>query len=108
MRIAVPWDLLSGERFRGFLKETRELFDIVLLDTPPVIPVSDTHALRDLVDGFILLYRLGHTPHPLFKQAMDDIGEKKVLGVVLNGVEPQSERYYQRYYGSYYKKLEKK
>jgi hypothetical protein len=39
---------------------------------------------------------------------MDDIGEKKLLGVVLNGVEPQSERYYQRYYGSYYTKLEKK
>jgi len=108
MRIAVPWDLLTGERFRNFLKETREHFDIVLLDTPPVIPVSDTHALRDLVDGFVLVYRLGHTPHPLFKQAMDDIGEKKLLGVVLNGVEPQSERYYQRYYGSYYTKPVKK
>ena len=38
--------------------------------------------------------RLGITPHPLFKQAMDDIGEKKLLGIVLNGVERQSERYY--------------
>ena len=52
------------------------------------------------MDGFVLVYRLGHTPHPLFKQAMDDIGEK-VSALVLNGVEPQSERYYQRYYGSY-------
>ena len=36
------------------------------------------------------------------------IGEKKLLGVLLNGVQPQSERYYQRYYGSYYTKLGKK
>ncbi|HEY6097663.1 MAG TPA: CpsD/CapB family tyrosine-protein kinase [Candidatus Deferrimicrobium sp.] len=102
MRIAAPWELLSGERFRTFHKAVREHFDVVLLDTPPVIPVSDTHALRDLVDGFVLVYRLGHTPHPMFKQAMDDIGEKKLLGVVLNGVERQTERYYQRYYGKYY------
>ena len=59
------------------------------------------------MDGFILVYRLGFTPHPLFQQAMDDIGEKKLLGVVLNGVERQSERYYQRYYGKYYTGPEK-
>ena len=108
MRIAAPWDLLSGERFRTFHKAIREHFDLVLLDTPPVIPVSDTLAMRDLVDGFVLVYRLGHTPHPMFKQAMDEIGEKKLLGVVLNAVEPQSEKYYQRYYGKYYTKPEKR
>ena len=102
MRISAPWEYLSGGWFRTFLKETRDRFDLVVLDTPPVIPVSDTHALRDLVDGFVLVYRLGFTPHPLFKQAMDDIGEKKMLGIVLNGVKRQSERYYQRYYGKYY------
>lgn len=102
MRISAPWEFLSGERFRTFLNEARDHFDLVLLDTPPVIPVSDTHALRDLVDGFLLVYRLGFTPHPLFKQAIEDTGEKKLLGVVLNGVERQSERYYQRYYGKYY------
>jgi len=108
MRVSAPWELLSGVRFRDFLKETRDRFDLVLLDTPPVVPVSDTHALRDLVDGFVLVYRLGFTPHPLFKQAIDDIGEKKLLGVVLNGVEAESERYYLRYYGKYYTAPEKK
>jgi protein-tyrosine kinase len=108
MRISAPWELLTGERFRDFLKEARDRFDLVLLDTAPVIPVSDTQALQDLVDGFILVYRLGFTPHPLFRQTMDEIGEKKMLGVVLNGVKAESERYYQRYYGSYYTAPEKK
>ena len=102
LRIAVPWDLLSGERFRTFHDAVREHFDIVLLDTPPVIPVSDTHALRELVDGFVLVYRLGHTPHPMFRQALDDIGKKKLLGVVINAVERESKKYYQRYYEKYF------
>jgi hypothetical protein len=33
---------------------------------------------------------------------LEDIGEKKLLGVLLNGVAPESERYYQQYYGKYY------
>jgi capsular exopolysaccharide synthesis family protein len=106
MRIAAPGDLLAGERFRSFLKEIRDAFDVVLLDTPPIIPVSDTLSIRDLVDGFILVYRAGFTPHLLFKQTLEEIGDKHLMGVVLNGVEPQSERYYQRYYGKYYKKTE--
>ena len=107
-RISNPWELLSGEKFRIFLQEIRDQYDVILLDTAPMIPVSDTLVLRDLVDGFVLVHRLGYTPHTLFKQALEDIGEKKLLGVLLNGVEPQSERYYQRYYGSYYTKPDKK
>ena len=104
MRIADPGDLLAGERFRSFLKEIRDQFDIIILDTPPIIPVSDTLTLREHVDGFILIYRAGYTPHPMFRQAVEEIGDKNILGVVLNGVEPQSQRYYQRYYGKYYRK----
>jgi len=37
---------------------------------------------------------------------LEDIGEKKLLGVLLNGVEQQSERYYRKYYGKYYMKSE--
>jgi len=105
-RVAAPWDLITGERFRAFLNELRETYDVILLDTPPIVPVSDTLTLRDVVDGFILVYRLGHTPHNLFRQTLEEIGEQKLLGVLLNGVEPHSERYYQKYYGKYYTKQE--
>jgi len=101
-RVSAPWKMITGERFRILLKELREQYDLILLDTPPMAPVSDTLALRDLVDGVVLVHRLGHTPHTLFRQALEDIGEKKLLGVLLNGVEQQSERYYRKYYGKYY------
>lgn len=105
-RVEEPWQLLTGERFRFFHKAVLEHFDVILLDTPPIVPVSDALAMRDLADGVILVYRMGFTPHPLFRHAMEEIGEKKLLGVLLNGVKPQSERYYQRYYGKYYRKPE--
>ena len=103
-RVSNPWGLLSGEKFRIFLQELRDQYDVILLDTAPMLPVSDTLVLRDLVDGIVLVHRLGYTPHNLFRQALEDIGEKKLLGVLLNGVEPQSERYYRKYYGKYYTK----
>lgn len=103
-RVSAPADLIAGDKFRSFLKESRQSFDVVLLDTPPLIPVADTLALRDQTDAFVFLYRVGFTPHALFRQAVDDIGEKQVLGVILNGVEPHKDRYYQKYYGKYYRK----
>ena len=105
--VSSPWGLLAGEKFRIFLQELRDQYDVILLDTAPMLPVSDTLVLRDLVDGIVLVHRLGYTPHNLFRQALEDIGEKKLLGVLLNGVEPQSERYYQRYYGKYYIRQER-
>lgn len=111
-RLANPTDHLAGERFRSFLREigsrgnsSQPEYDVVILDTPPVLPVADTLALKDLVDAFIFVFRTGFTPHKLFQQALEETGDRNVLGVVLNGVEPQSQYYYRRYYGTYYRKI---
>jgi len=90
-RGAAPPDLLARETFRSFLQDMRSKFDVILLDTPPIIPVADTMSLQDQVDGFI-------------QQAIEEIEKTKILGVVLNGVEMQKYKYYHRYYGDYYHK----
>jgi protein-tyrosine kinase len=97
-----PSPLLAAEKIRDFLGKVRGQFDMILLDTPPILPVADTLSLRDQVDGFIFLFRVGFTPHHMFRQALEELGEASVLGVVLNGVEPPSVRYYHKYYGRYY------
>lgn len=102
--IPSPADALAGERFRSFLRDLREGFDLVILDTPPILPVPDAVTVAEQVDAFILLFRLGQTPYQLFHQAVDELGQRKILGVVLNGEEPKSEKYYSRYYGKYYSK----
>jgi len=100
--VSAPADLLAGERFHVFVAEARKEYDMVLLDTPPVLPVADTMAMREQVDGYIFIYRAGFTPFSMFQKATEEIGEKKILGVVLNGVEPVSEGHYSHYYGQYY------
>lgn len=107
LRDDAPGELITGDKFRVFLREIRNQFDIILLDTPPVVPVADTLGLRDQVDGFLFVYRLGFTPHHLMAQAVEEIGEKGIVGVVLNGAEPQRQKYYERYYGKYYRREEK-
>ena len=97
-----PADLLAGDKFKSFLQEIRSSYDMVLLDTPPVLPVADTSTISDLTDGFIFVYRAGFTPFTMLRQALEDLGENNVLGVVLNGVEVASDSYYRKYYGAYY------
>ncbi len=101
MSFATPADLLAGDSFREFIEAVRKGCDLVLIDTPPVLPVADTMSMRESLDGLIFVYRAGYTPFAMFQQATGEIGEKKILGVVLNGVEPKSDRYYGKYYGDY-------
>lgn len=99
-----PAQMLAGDRLRTFFTRVRELFEIVLLDLPPILPVADTMAVRDVVDGFLLVYRAGYTPFPLFQQAVEELGAAHIIGVILNGIHQKKERYYRKYYGNYYKK----
>jgi capsular exopolysaccharide synthesis family protein len=98
-----PVDMLAGEKFRSFLKELRGHFDLLILDTPPILPVPDAITISEQLDAFILVFRLSFTPYKLLQQAVDELGTEKILGVVLNGDEKKSDKYYSRYYGSYYK-----
>ena len=102
VEVTSPADLLAGEKFKSFVQEIRASYDMILLDTPPVLPVADTPTVRELTDGFLLVYRAGFTPYTMFRQAVEELGEKHVLGAVLNGVEVASDSYYRKYYGAYY------
>lgn len=98
-----PVDLLAGEKFRSFLKELRGHFDLLILDTPPILPVPDALTISDQLDAFIVVFRLSFTPYKLLRQAVDELDTGKIMGVVLNGDEKKSDKYYSRYYGNYYK-----
>jgi len=103
-----PTELLGSERMRDVLAELCAQYDIVLIDSPPIMPVSDSVILSRMVDGVVMV--IGpDTPKQLVRHACGRLGQvgAKVLGVVLNQVNLKSPDYYHynRYYSydEYYK-----
>ena len=66
------------------LKTARRLFDLVLLDGVPVLPVADTVLMQDLVDGFQLVVRSRTTPRDAIRDTLAKLRPDKVIGVVFN------------------------
>ncbi len=92
-------ELLHGSRMQAFLQEATKLYDIVVVDAAPLIPVADTQVLAPLLDGAVLACRAHSTPAELVKQSADMLGSK-LLGTILNGAKrPPQSRYYTGYLG---------
>jgi succinoglycan biosynthesis transport protein ExoP len=101
-----PAELLTSQKMNQFLDMLGQECDMILIDTPPVLTVTDAAALAPCVDGVVLVAKPGKTRLRDFQQALEQlrIGGARVLGVVLNEVEPRSRKYgyyYNRYYSKY-------
>lgn len=93
-----PYELLASPRIEGLLGEARRLYDYVLIDTPPVVPLADCRLLGRWVDGFIVVVAAHKTPRKLLAEALSLLEPAKVLGVVFNGDDQPLSPYY-GYYG---------
>jgi polysaccharide chain length determinant protein (PEP-CTERM system associated) len=97
-----PAELLGSQRMRAVLGQALEGADVVLVDAPPVLPVTDAAVLAPAVDGVILVIKLGRTPRAAARRArqqLEAVGAR-VVGVVANGV-PMGRRGYGCYYPYY-------
>jgi len=101
-----PAELLSSGTMKAFLEKVRGLYDVVLVDSPPLISVADSPIIASHVDGTIMVIRAGYIPRRLTMQAKKSVDavNGKVLGIVLNSVSSSHHPYYYyRYYtDSYY------
>jgi hypothetical protein len=87
------------------LKDLRNIYDFILIDSPPVIGISDAAILSVLVDGVLLVLDGQHTSTPSAQKAVQrlDMVRARMLGVILNGVDLQDPNYsYFRTYNQYY------
>ena len=102
---ANPSELLSTPAMAGFLRAVRDEYDVVLIDTPPVLPVTDSAIVSAQADGVILVYQAGKVGRLVLKRAkihVENVGGK-VWGVVLNDVKTEIAGYaYTHYYTHYY------
>lgn len=84
-----PVPLLTSERMSELVKEARQHFDWVVIDTPPVGLLTDANLLARDADAALLVIHANRTPHPLVQKAVQAIGKPKIFGVVLNHIEDQ-------------------
>ena len=97
-----PAELLGSSKMEETLEQCMQLFDYVLLDSAPLLPVFDSHYLTVRADANLLVVRSGHTSRNAVSQSLDLIDRVggKVTGVILNDVNLAD--YAQNYYYSYH------
>ena len=83
--VASAPELLSNGRLKLFLQRVEPLFDWIILDSSPVIPVSDATLVAGCCDGVLMVVRSNVTPSDLARRAREEFPDKLLLGVVLNG-----------------------
>ncbi len=94
--VANPSELLMSERMKRLLDLATPVFDYVILDSPPAIPVHDPSLLADFCDGTLFVVRAGISEFEVVSRAAAEFEGKNLIGVVLNGVGPEA------MYGQYY------
>ncbi len=103
-----PAELLQSERFKQFLARARQSFDLVILDSPPLVAVTDATVLSAVVDGTVVVVRAFQTGKDLARHAnrlLTHVGSP-IAGVILNAVNVDRDEYKYLYHyyrrGSYY------
>jgi len=99
-----PSEVLGGSRMRALLSSFSELFDYVILDSPPTLAVTDSSILSSMVDGVVLVVEADGVSREKALKAKHQLAAVKanIIGAVLNGVAngAQQDDYYYYYYST--------
>lgn len=104
-----PAELLASNRYANLLKNAEQEFDIVLVDTPPLLAVSDPCIVAPNTDGLILVFRMSKNRRNAAKRVTEviDTNNIRVTGVVCNATNADAEGYsYEETYGKYFSETE--
>jgi succinoglycan biosynthesis transport protein ExoP len=94
-RVASPSELLGSHRFANVFHTLEDRYDLVILDSPALLPVTDAAILAQMASGLILVARAASTRRDQLEIATESLRavDKHVLGVVLTRVSPRERRY---------------
>jgi polysaccharide biosynthesis transport protein len=99
-----PSELISSEKMKNLLQIMSERYDHILIDSPPLMNVSDSVILSSMVDGVILVVHGGKSPRAVAQRARQELVNvgAKIFGVVLNNIDLRRDGYDGYYYNRYY------
>lgn len=101
-----PAELLNNEKFTELVNRTRKEYDYVIIDTPPIGQVIDPAIVAQQTDGVIFLVAQANVSYKYAQKQIEQLKKSgcRILGAVLNKVDPEEKgSYYGGYYGKYYK-----
>lgn len=98
-----PAELVGNGRLKLLLQRVEPLFDWIMIDSPPAVPVSDASVLAKACDGVLMVVRSNATPSDAARKARQQFPDEQLVGVVLNGTRPDDTPYAHYYYESYQK-----
>ena len=92
-------ELLSSERMAEIISEMKEAYDVVLFDSTPVLPSTDAVILASKMDAVVMVNQVGQIARGALKRAKAQLDTSKanIIGVVLNGLKPETGREYKDY-----------
>jgi capsular exopolysaccharide synthesis family protein len=98
-----PAELIGAERMSSLLSEVTSRYPdrIVVIDAPPPAMAAETGVLSRQVDGILVVVRYGSTRRDDLADLVARVGEKKILGSIVNYIETSASRYYGYKYGGY-------
>ena len=93
-----PLELLQSGRLSYLMGQLANLFDWIIVDSPPLLPLADTTVWSRVTDGTLLVAREGKSEKKQLQRGLEALKKSDLLGVVLNGcAHPDHKSYYQRY-----------
>ena len=101
--ISDPAELVANGRLKLLLTRVEGLFDWIIIDSPPAVPVSDASVLAKVCDGVLMVVRSNATPVDMARRARQEFPDEALIGVVLNGTNADALPYTRYYYDAYQK-----
>ena len=89
-----PPEPFTGPHWQEFIVRCGELFNLILIDTPPILPLADFELISAACDGVVMVVRARHGDRELLQKTASALDRKKLLGVVLNGTDTSEKQYY--------------
>ncbi|MFO7968649.1 MAG: CpsD/CapB family tyrosine-protein kinase [Bacillota bacterium] len=104
-RISTPNIVLQSNKTKNLVEKLKELYDIIIIDSPPILSVTDAFIISELVDGVIFVVAYNQTKKEDAKEALEQLQdtEANILGSVFANVDPKKHK---SSYGYYYREEE--
>ena len=94
--------LLRSPRLEPLLQRARQQYDVIIIDTPPLLPVFDSAVISRVVDHMLVVVAANQTPRKLLGESLNLVDQAKVMGIVFNRDDRPLFGYYDEYYREYF------